>query len=186
MAFPGQPILWVAGGGGSLRKTRDVIGLPVIVSETGKQIGTVRDLLFDGRQNLRGVLLERDGWVRRGRFIAVENIAAFGSDAVMIHSEEAVSPLGDEQRKWVGLLSGERKLRGRPVIMANGRELGWVEDVYFREELGTLIGYELSDGFLADVRNGRKVLRPGTMHLTWGEDVIIAPDDDISLQDTGK
>lgn len=183
MAFPGQPILRVAGGGGSLRKSRDVIGLPVIVSETGEQIGTVRDLLFDGRQNLRGVLLEKDGWVRRGRFIAVENIAAFGTDAVMIDSEDAVSPLGDEQREWVGLLSGDRKLKGRPVIMASGRELGWVEDVYFREELGTLIGYELSDGFLADVFSGRKVLRPGTMHLTWGKDVIIAPDEDIPLQD---
>ncbi len=166
-----------------MRKSRDVIGLPVIVSETGEQIGTVRDLLFDGRQNLRGVLLERDGWLRRGRFVAVENIAAFGADAVMIDSEDAVSPLGNEQREWVGLLSGDRKLKGRPVIKASGRELGWVEDVYFREELGTLIGYELSDGFLSDVLSGRKVLKPGALHLTWGKDVIIAPDEDIPLQD---
>jgi uncharacterized protein YrrD len=166
-----------------LRKSRDVIGLPVIVSDTGEQIGVVRDLLFDGRQQLRGVLLEKDGWVRRGRFIAVENIASFGADAVMIDSEDVISPLGDEQREWVGLLSGTRKLKGRPVVMANGRELGWVEDVYFREELGTLVGYELSDGFLADVLGGRKVLRPGRMHLTWGKDVIITPDENIPLQD---
>lgn len=166
-----------------MRKSRDVIGLPVIVSETGEQIGTVRDLLFDGRQKLRGILLEKEGLMRRGRFIAIENIAAFGADAVMIDSENAVSPLGDEQRNWVGLLSGDRKLKGRPVIMANGKELGWVEDVYFREELGTLIGYELSDGFLADVISGRKVLRPGTTHLKWGKDVIIAPDEEIPLRD---
>ncbi len=101
----------------------------------------------------------------------------------MVDSEDVVSSLGDEQREWVGLLSGDRKLKGRPVIKASGRELGWVEDVYFREEMGTLIGYELSDGFLSDVLSGRKVLKPGALHLTWGKDVIIAPDEDIPLHD---
>ena len=52
--------------------------------------------------------------------------------------------------------------------MANGRELGWVEDVYFREELGTLVGYELSDGFLADVLEPQGA-EAGEDDLTWGK-----------------
>ncbi len=175
-------ILRVAEGGISLRKSQDVIGLPVIQVNTGQRLGVVRDLLFDEQQILRGVLLENGGWVRRGSFIPSERIASFGADAVIVDSEEAVLPLDEEQQRWIGLLSGQRKLKGRQVMMANGEELGIVEDVYFKEDLGTLVGYELSDGFLADIREGRKVLQP-TDQLTWGEDVLIAPTVGISIQD---
>ncbi len=58
-------------------------------------------------------------------------------------------------------------------MLSNGRELGMVEDVYFMEDMGILMGYELSDGFISDLREGRKVFRPNSP-LTWGEDVLIA------------
>ena len=41
-----------------LRKAQDIIGLPVIEIETGKQVGTVKDFLIDHDWHLQGVLLE--------------------------------------------------------------------------------------------------------------------------------
>lgn len=156
-----------------MRKSQDVIGLPVIHVATGKRLGTVRDLLFDEQQRMVGLLLENGGWIRRGRFIPFTRIASLGADAVILDSEEDIYPLDEGEQGWFGLLTGQRKLKGRPVMMSNGRELGMVEDVYFLEGMGTLMGYELSDGLISDLREGRKVFRPDSP-LTWGEDVLIA------------
>ncbi|MFC4076851.1 PRC-barrel domain-containing protein [Salinithrix halophila] len=156
-----------------MRKSQDVIGLPVIHVETGKRLGVVKDLLFDEEQRLRGLLLECGGWIRRGRFIPIERIRSLGVDAVILNSEADIFPLSERQTGWTGLVTGERKLKGRPVLSAGGQAMGTVEDVYFWGEMGILSGYELSDGFFNDLREGRKVIRPETP-LTWGEDVLIA------------
>ncbi len=59
-----------------------------------------------------------------------------------------------------------------------------VEDVYFQEELGTIIGYELTDGFLSDVTQGRKML-PKVEPLTVGTDAIVVPSEmEVNLQDS--
>ncbi|OYD08849.1 PRC-barrel domain-containing protein [Paludifilum halophilum] len=165
-----------------MRKSQDLIGLPVIHVKTGKQLGRVRDLLFDDRQRFRGVLLENGGWVRRGRYVPYERIRSMGEDAIILDSEEDVLSLNDEQSRWTGLLTGRRRLKGRPVMMSDGRELGMVEDVYFMEKMGILMGYELSEGFFNDLRQGRKVYHP-LSPLNWGEDVLIAPSEGEFIQD---
>ncbi|SDW65700.1 Uncharacterized protein YrrD, contains PRC-barrel domain [Marininema mesophilum] len=158
-----------------MRKSQDVIGLPVVHVKTGKRMGDVKDLLFDEEQRLRGLLLECGGWIRSGRFIPVERIRAFGVDAVILDSEADIFPLSRGQKAWMSLLTGERKLKGRPILSQCGQALGTVEGVYFREEMGILSGYELSDGFFNDLREGRKIYRP-QVPLVWeGEDVLIAP-----------
>ncbi|QKG85072.1 photosystem reaction center subunit H [Kroppenstedtia pulmonis] len=161
-----------------MRKSQDIIGLPVIHVNTGKQLGRVKDLLFDRQQYLRGVLLESGGWVRRGRYIPTERIGSLGEDAVMVNSEADILPLNEAQNQWVGLLTGQRKLKGLPVMQSDGRELGMVEDVYFMEEMGTLMGYELSDGFINDLRLGRKIYQPDSP-LTWGKDALITAEGEL-------
>lgn len=158
-----------------MRKSQDVLGLPVFAISSGKEIGVVRDLLFDSRQHLYGLLVESKGWMKRRRCIPADRITSFGLDAVTVDSEEALEgSLEGEHDKVVGVCSGKHKLKGLPVMTATGHELGRLENVYFLEEVGTLIGYELTDGFLTDLREGRKALRT-TECLTWGDDALIVP-----------
>ncbi len=156
-----------------MRKSQDVIGLPVIHVGTGKRLGTVRDLLFDENQRMVGLLLENGGWIRKGRYLPFTGISSLGADAVIVDSGADIRPLEEGERGWFGLLTGQRKLKGRSVMMSNGREQGMVEVVYFMEDMGILMGYVLSVGFISDLREGRKVFRPNSP-LTWGEDVLIA------------
>ena len=58
----------------------------------------------------------------------------------------------------------------------DGDGLGQIHDVYFLEEVGNLIGCELSDGLLSDLRNGRKFI-PWRQDVTVGEDVVFLPED---------
>lgn len=157
-----------------MRKSQDVLGLPVISIGSGKEMGVVRDLLFDNRQHLFGLLLESKGWTKRRRYIPAERIVSFGLDAVTVDSEEAVRSLAADHDEVVGVCSGRRRLKGLPVMTTTGDELGRLENVYFMEEVGTLVGYELTEGFLSDMREGRKTLHSDE-NLTWGDDALIIP-----------
>lgn len=159
-----------------MRNSQDVLGLPIVAVSSGKQLGIVRDLLFDDRQRLFGLLVESKSWIKRRRYIPREHIVSFGPDAVTVDSEDAVEPLEETYDEVVGVCSGKHKLKGLPVLTVTGSELGRLENVYFLEEMGTLIGYELTDGFLTDLKEGRKTLHPAE-RLTWGDDALIVPDD---------
>jgi uncharacterized protein YrrD len=157
----------------SLRRSQDIIGLPIIHVNTGKKLGVVRDLLFDQNQQAQGLLVEEKGWMKRGKYLPAHAIHSLGEDAVIINRVEDIQPLDSHTEQWVRLVTGPSRLKGRTVLMADGSQLGLVEEVYLDPHLGTLWGYELSEGFFNDLMEGRKVIRPQTP-LTWGKDVLIA------------
>jgi uncharacterized protein YrrD len=162
-----------------LRKSRDVIGLPV-VSTTGKVLGTAADLLFDDERQLRGVLLDGGGIFRPRKYVPRDRIRTIGRDAVMVDGE--AEPVDDRAEEWISLESGDRRLLGKKVLLSGGIDAGTVSDVYFLEEVGTLIGYELSSGWIDDLREGRKSLM-SEEPLLWGEDVLVAPERGVRLRD---
>lgn len=157
-----------------MRRAQDIMGLPVIEIESGKQVGTAKDFLIDREWNLQGVLLETKLWFGSPTYVAWDDIVAIGTDAVTVRDEQAV-------REWeadadtVPFLNGTFKLKGLPVITVGGDQLGLVEDVYFGERLDKkIIGYELSGGFISDLKEGRKWL-PSPESATIGEDAVIVP-----------
>ena len=157
-----------------MKRARDVIGLPIVAINTGKQLGTVRDLIVDERRELTGIVTDTKIWYASSRYIPVDGIVAFGADAVTVQSEEAVEPY-EEPMDGMTLVSGKKKMKDLPLITVNGHQLGRIEDVYFEENLGKkIIGYELSDGFISDVMEGRKWL-PAPESATIGEDAMIVP-----------
>ncbi|WML47425.1 PRC-barrel domain-containing protein [Neobacillus sp. PS3-34] len=39
-----------------------------------------------------------------------------------------------------------------------GNSVGLLKDVYFLEELGTIVGYEYTDGFFSELSEGKRVI----------------------------
>jgi uncharacterized protein YrrD len=44
------------------------------------------------------------------------------------------------------------------MISKSGESLGLLQDVYFHEELGTIVGYEITDGFFSDITDGKQII----------------------------
>jgi len=156
-----------------------LIGLPVIVESTGHRAGKVLDLWFDEHWSFRGFLLKaRRWWFKRYYDAALwEDVTACGSDAILIPDKDAVKRFeaSDIGRTFH---TGRIRLKDLPVITDEGRQLGRVSDVYFQGFQGTPItGFELTDGFVSDLIEGRKRLKtpadPGLMTL--GENAILVP-----------
>lgn len=164
-----------------MQKSQEVIGLSVFHRKSGQKVGVVKDILFDASQCFMGLLLEDGGWFQRRRYIPNDNIVSIGRDAVIIEDRKRILPFDESTKDWTGVCSGQKSLKGQPVLLTSGHELGIIENVYFMEEMGTIVGYELSDGWLHDVVEGRKVLKTSEP-LIWGRDACIAREDHVQVQ----
>ncbi|TMV52764.1 photosystem reaction center subunit H [Paenibacillus mesophilus] len=157
-----------------MRRAQDIMGLPVIEIEAGKQVGTAKDFVIDRDWNIQGVLLDSKHWFASPRYIAWDDIVSIGTDAVTVKDEQVVRDY-DDKADTVCLLDGSFKLKGLPVITVNGDHLGMVEDVYFGEQMDKkIVGYELSGGLISDLKEGRKWL-PSSEAAKIGEDAVIVP-----------
>ncbi|AZK46569.1 PRC-barrel domain-containing protein [Paenibacillus lentus] len=156
-------------------RLQDMIGLSVFDVEGGKQVGKVLDVMLNEDWTISGITLEGKALFSSNcKVVLWEDIVAYGEDAVMIRNQQAV-------RRWeaeniqLTFISGNGKLKELPVLTEDGTMIGYVADVYFEQNLGnTITGIEISDGFISDLMEGRKVL-PFTPGMTKGENAIMVP-----------
>lgn len=160
-------------------KSQEVVGLTVVDAKTEKRIGQVCDLIFDDTPRLEALLIEEDGWFRRKRLAPIEAIV-IGTDLVRLKDNKQLQPYDEKNHTWTSVCTGERSLKGRSLTLLDGSELGRIENVYFAKEMGTIIGYELTDGLISDLMDGRRFFRT-SRPLYWGKDVLIVGSDSSKL-----
>ncbi|WP_410772553.1 PRC-barrel domain-containing protein [Fontibacillus sp. BL9] len=156
-------------------KLQEMVGLAVFDVQDGKQIGKVLDFLLDENWSITGIQLEGKAMFSSTiKVVLWEDIVAYGEDAVMIRNQQAIRKQEAENIQFT-FLSGNGKLKELPVLTEDGILIGNVTDVYFDHEMGnTITGIEVSDGFISDLMEGRKVL-PFTPEMSKGENAIMVP-----------
>jgi uncharacterized protein YrrD len=154
-----------------------LIGLPVL-RENGKKAGKACDLWFDENWTLVGVVMESRGWFGRNfKVVYWENIVACGHDALLIRNDALIESV-NRKKLLRTFHTGVTRLKDMPVYTREGQHLGEVADVYFQASAGTqIIGYELTDGFLVDLFEGRRrlILPEFSENVTLGEDALLVP-----------
>jgi uncharacterized protein YrrD len=159
-----------------VRRALEVIGVNVLNVQSGEIIGSVDDLLFDREGSLLGVILEKKHWFTKEPFLPLENITSIGEDLVTVQEDVQTQtnhvPLSGGAMETYRLVGGHKPIKGVPVITSNGKQIGILEDVYFQEEMGTIIGYELSDGFFSDLMEGRRMIKKPDK-LLMGKDAFV-------------
>jgi uncharacterized protein YrrD len=164
-----------------VRRAVDIVGTQVMNVSSGEIVGRVHDLLFDREGRLKGLLLEKKYWFGKVPYLPVSQLLSIGEDLVTIEAEPQLTNESIEDG-WVHLVNGDQKMKGVPVITSNGQQLGILEDVYFQEEVGTIIGYELSDGFFSDLMEGRRMIkRPSKLLIGKDAFVVHQVDDESTL-----
>ncbi|UFJ38983.1 PRC-barrel domain-containing protein [Brevibacillus humidisoli] len=159
-----------------MQRGLDVLGLPVVCLDSGEQIGIVRDILCDKTWRTLGIVLEEKSWFQPGTFIPFELIHAVGDDCLTVSSRGAATSMESlADVDVLGVFTGKGCLRGKTVLTERGESLGNVEDVYFSSNWEKLVGYELSDGWIADLTEGRKRL-PLAYSPVVGKEALIIPE----------
>lgn len=153
----------------SLRTFSLLKNLPVFELASGDKLGEVCDLTICETNQVKGLLVRRGTIIRNTGFLPLNKIISFGSDGVMV---KLASNIEQITNKTDYTLDHFNRLFGKELLTAEGDRLGLLEDVYFSAEMGTIIGYELTDGFFADLVEGKRVIKCDEP-VAFGTSVII-------------
>jgi len=116
-----------------MKKSVEILGLPIISITEGRELGVSKSLLIDAKNGVvAAVTIDDDDWYRGVKLIPYEAIIAIGQDAVTItHSENILNleEAGDYER----LLVENIRVIGTKAITKSGRIQGKVTEVFVGE-----------------------------------------------------
>mgnify|MGYP000968422843 CR=1 FL=1 len=167
-----------------LHRYGNVLNLPVICADSGKRAGTVKDLIFDsGKKEVMALLLESAGLFLKKKAVLLEELLDFRGDAAVISSKSCIKEI--DIQDYFEVFPGIGCLIGIKVFSKSAGEIGTVSDVIFDAESGRIEGFEISDGLLQDIMQGRKML-PLVGKVEFGKDFAVVENEAVEeMQDTG-
>jgi uncharacterized protein YrrD len=161
--------------GHSLRTFSLLKGQPVFETKSGTKIGEISDLCISSSGSVKGLLVKKGVFFKQTFFLDIQKVASFGWDGVMVEDTKFLQKLKETPEFT---LNHHHSLDGMMMLSKSGESLGLLKDVYFQEEVGTIVGYEITDGFFSDITEGKQVIQSGKP-LAIGKDAII-----VDVKDT--
>jgi uncharacterized protein YrrD len=155
----------------SLRTFSKLKGLPVYSNSNADLLGHIADLCLSSNGTVIGLMMEGKGLFNRDRFVPIESIEALGENGVMIEDKNKLISIQNMRANYSYNTYGD--IHYKSVLTKEGQKLGLLEDVYFSEKEGTIEAYELTDGFFADIAEGKKVVKATGESLLISKDAIV-------------
>jgi uncharacterized protein YrrD len=155
-----------------VHRVSEIIGKPIVSTETGDQLGSVSDALVAGERVVG--LVVGVGLFAKEHVLPFGNVQTLGGDTVLARTE----PDMPEPAQWRH--SGVKPTRcsailGKPVVTTGGRRLGEVSDLLINAQTGTFGQIEVMAHGMAGLRTGCLVVC-GSEHARIGPDTIVVPD----------
>ena len=135
-----------------MKKSNEIIGLPVISITEGRELGMSKTLLIDAKnRRIAAITIEDEDWYRGVKLIPYDSVIAIGSDAVTVTSSETIIKL-DEAADFENLLDENIRIIGTKAITKAGTIEGSVTEIYIGDD-GTIERCEVTgaDGATTEV-----------------------------------
>ncbi len=127
-----------------MKKTGDIIGLPVIDLSTGKEIGKVWDLIINGEKGTADFFIVDDGMMLLGaKVVAAKDVQGIGEYAVTVGKGDALKEIGKVEQA-VELYKKNVRVKGTEVLTHKGRLIGRTGDIYIDENTCTISALEFA------------------------------------------
>ncbi|PMC39726.1 photosystem reaction center subunit H [Bacillus sp. UMB0899] len=146
-------------------------GLPVYCNNDATILGHVTNLCLSSKGFIFGLMMEGKGLFHRDKFIPIQSIYSIGENGVMVEQLDSLLSIQDMKKQYT--YNTYNDLENKAVLTKEGNKLGLLDDVYFSETLGTIEAYELTDGFFADITEGKKVVKASGEPFTISKDAIV-------------
>ncbi len=153
-----------------MKKTQQIIGLPVIEVSTGSQLGTVSGIVVNPDQGaLECLLLERERWYGEMRALPFGAVLGVGEFAVTVISGSDVFPVS-AKKELISMLERDVPLIKAGVMTRSGKLVGAVREYYVDHQSGKIKGCQVT------VESGDEFIVPGDKVMTYGSRFIIIED----------
>lgn len=152
-----------------MNRGRDLVGMPIINLTNGETVGRVKDVLFDPTSHqFVGIEMDGGGWLKGPRKIHFDDFAGIGEDAITILEDSVIMKALPCEESVIT----EDKVVGSRVLTKDGNELGTISDIIIDLTTGNITHYQISDGIIQDLLEGRGIV-PIDTGITYGKDAII-------------
>jgi len=166
--------MWETG----LIKIRDILGLPFIYDDGSKSPGFLKDVIIDiNEKQVKAFIAEKKGLRKIITTFGFDDIREIGAGALIVkkhpvyeeNENKKYKENGNANKKFSDIDNKKYEIK---VYSRNGDDLGFVKDVFFNAQTGHIEAFELSDGLIDDIIEGRKVI-PLIGKYEFGEEIIV-------------
>lgn len=117
-----------------MKKSVDILGLPVISITEGRELGMSKTLLIDAPNRVvAAITIEDEDWYRGVKLIPYDNVIAVGEDAVTINNSENILTL-DAAGDFETLLDDNIRVIGTKAITRSGVIQGTISEIFIGED----------------------------------------------------
>ena len=135
-----------------MKKSVEILGLPIISITEGRELGVSKTLLIDAKNGtVAAITIEDADWYRGVKLIPYESVIAIGDDAVTITNSENILTL-DAAGDYEALLDENIRIIDTKAITKSGTIQGKVSELYIGDD-GKIEKCEITapDGTTSDI-----------------------------------
>ena len=135
-----------------MKKSVEIIGLPVISITEGRELGISKSLLIDAPNgSVAAITIEDEDWYRGVKLLPYSSVIAIGEDAVTITNSENILTLEDAG-DYEAMMDANIKIIGTKAITKSGTIQGKVVEIYIGDN-GKIEKCEIEgrDGSLSEI-----------------------------------
>lgn len=135
-----------------MKKSVEIIGLPVISITEGRELGMSKSLLIDAQNgSVAAITIEDEDWYRGVKLLPYSSVIAIGEDAVTITNSENILTLEDAG-DYEAMMDANIKIIGTKAITKSGTIQGKVVEIYIGDN-GKIEKCEIEgrDGSLSEI-----------------------------------
>lgn len=157
-----------------MKKTKEIIGLPIISISDGTEVGKVKTVIINAEKGaIDYVVVDSGIQILSAKVIPTEYVLGIGEYALTIENEDAINDISKIPAA-IDLLQKNIQVKGTKVLTKKGRLIGEIGDIYINEEDNcSIIGLE----YIADITQKSIRLIPRDSIVTFGKNLVVVRDD---------
>lgn len=117
-----------------MKKSVNILGLPIISITEGRELGISKSLLMDAQNGIvAALIIEDEDWYRGVKVLPYNSVIAIGDDAITITNSENILKL-NEATEYEPLLTANIRIIGTKAITKSGTIQGIVTEIVIDDD----------------------------------------------------
>lgn len=156
-----------------MKKTKEIIGLPIISISDGTEVGRVKTVIINAEKGaIDYVVVDSGIQILSAKVIPTEYVLGIGEYALTIENEDAINDISKIPAA-IDLLQKNIQVKGTKVLTKKGRLIGEIGDIYINEEDNcSIVALE----YIADITQKSIRLIPRESIITFGKNLVVVKD----------
>ncbi|OIJ10287.1 photosystem reaction center subunit H [Anaerobacillus arseniciselenatis] len=154
-----------------MKTSKQIVGLPIISINDGKELGTVKSLVVNPEHGtIDFITVHHEDWQISVKAVPFKKVIGVGDFAVTIESETNIIDLTEIPIANT-LVTKNIKINGARIMSKKGQLLGKVDEYFINEDNGSIIALQLN------VAKDEEVVLASEHVHTFGKDILIVNED---------